>query len=150
MPQISKYPLDKILEQQMFREFWSSVSKLRDANEVSAFFSDLLSDVEEKMLAKRFTVAVLILRGKRPVDIASAVHVSYSTIASVAAWVTHASPKMRLLLQTIIDQRNWQQILDRIDALLDKLPPAYGTDWHKAGKAKWQRRIERATRQSLR
>lgn len=149
MPQVSKYPLDKTLEQQLFREFWSSVSKLRNANEVSAFFSDLLSDVEEKMLAKRFAVAVLILRGKRPVDIARAVHVSYSTIASVAAWVGHASPKMRSLLQTIIDQRSWQQIFDRIDALLDTLPPLYGTDWHKAGKAKWQREMERASRKPL-
>lgn len=149
MPQISRRKLDKTLEQEMFRQFWSSVSKLRDVSDVSSFFSDLLTETEEIMLAKRFTIAVLILRGKQPVEIKSTLHVTYSTIGSVASWLKNAKPKTRNLLQSILKEGNWQKILDRIDALFDELPSAYGTDWSKVGKHKWKRKMERASRQSL-
>src|SRR4030067_2513855 len=99
MPQVSKYPLDKDIETEMFRQFWISVSKLQDPSDVRSFLSDLLSDVEEVMLAKRFTVAVLILRGKKPVDIARTIHVSFSTIRSVASWVKNAKPRTRRILE---------------------------------------------------
>ncbi len=150
MPQVSKYKLDKTLEQEMFNQFWESVSKLQNAGMAASFFSDLLSDTEEIMLAKRFAIAILILRGKRPIDIAGTLHVSYSTIRSVASWVKNAKPKTRVLLQSMIQEGKWQNIFDRVDALLDELPPAYRTNWSKAGKAKFQRKIERASHQSLR
>lgn len=150
MPQVSKYKLDKTLEEEMFRQFWISVSKLQDASIAASFFSDLLSDTEEIMLAKRFAIAILILRGKRPIDIAGTLHVSYSTIRGVASWVKNAKPKTRVLLQSMIHEGKWQNIFDRVDVLLDELPPVYGTNWSKAGKAKFRRKIERASRQSLR
>lgn len=150
MPQVSKYTLDKTLEREMFQQFWVSVATLRDAGTAASFFSDLLSDTEETMLAKRFAIAILILRDKRPVDIAATLHVSYSTIHSVASWVKNAKPKTQKLLQSMIREGTWQKILDRVDALLDELPPTYGTDWSKAGKAKWERKIERTSRESLR
>lgn len=150
MPRISKYKLDKDIELEMFRQFWRSVSKLQDSSQVASFFSDLLTDTEEVMLAKRFTVAVLLLRGKRPVDISQALHVTYSTIGSVAGWVKNAKPQTRKLLQEIIHESNWQGLLDRIDELLDKLPPRYGTNWAEAGKDKWERVKNRASRRSLR
>lgn len=149
MPQVSKYPLDKALEKRIFQQFWFSISSLEDADQVSSFFSDLLTETEEKMLAKRFTVAVLILRGKRPVDIKSTLHVTYSTIGSVASWVKNAKPQTQRLLLKIIKGNNWQKILDRIEELIDDLPPAYGTDWSKAGKEKWKRKVERSARRPL-
>ena len=150
MPQVSKYLLDKSLEEEMFRQFWISLSRLHDAGTVSSFFSDLLTDTEEIMLAKRFTIAVLLLRGRRPVDITSTLHVAYSTVNSVGAWLKNAKPKTQRLLESIVKDSNWQKILDRIEALLDELPPQYGTNWQRAGREKWQRKTERATRQSLR
>jgi uncharacterized protein YerC len=150
MPQISKHKLDKTLEEEIFLQFWTSVSKLRDAGVAASFFSDLLSDTEEIMLAKRFAVAILILRGKRPIDITGTLHVSYSTIRSVASWLKNAKPKTRQVLQSMIQQGKWQNIFDRVDALLEELPPVYGTNWSKAGQAKFQRKMERTSRQSLR
>jgi uncharacterized protein YerC len=150
MPKVSHIRIDKNLEAEMFRQFWHSLSQLNDSVKVSSFFSDLLTDTEEIMLAKRFTVAVLLLRGKRPVDIARTLHVTYSTIGSVASWVKNAKPQTRKILQQLIDNTEWQVILDRIDELLDKLPPTVHSDWKKAGKEKWQRTMERQTRKTLR
>lgn len=150
MPQISKFKLDKTLEEEMFRQFWLSLSVLGDSSTVASFFSDLLTNTEEVMLAKRFTVAVLLLRGKRPVDIKRTLHVTNSTICSVASWVKNAKPKTQRVLESMIKETNWQKILDRIDALLGDLPMPYGTDWHRVGKERWQRKLERSSRQSLR
>ncbi|MCL4360642.1 Trp family transcriptional regulator [Patescibacteria group bacterium] len=150
MPQVSKYPLDRYLKNQIFRQFWVSISQLHTADDVSSFLSDLLSDTEEIMLAKRFTIAVLILRGKRPVEISGILHVSYSTIRSVASWLKNAKPRTRTMLLKITKTDSWQKVMDVLDAVLDELPPRYGTNWSRAGKEKWQRALERASRQSLR
>ncbi|OGG28401.1 hypothetical protein A3A64_03615 [Candidatus Gottesmanbacteria bacterium RIFCSPLOWO2_01_FULL_48_11] len=150
MTKVSKYPLDKDIETEMFRKFWLSMSGLRDADAIASFFTDFLSGTESLMLAKRFTIAVLLLRGKRPKDITGILHVSYSATGSVSSWLKNASPKTLATLERVIKESKWESLLDKIEALLDTLPPQYGTDWSKAGKEKWKRTMERATRQTLR
>ncbi len=150
MPQVSRYKLDQELEREMFGTFWSSLSRLNSASDVSAFFSDLLTDTEEVMLTKRFIIALLLLQGKKPVDIADAIHVSFSTIRGVSEWLSRASPATKRLLSQVLKEQRWQALLDKIEALLDKLPPRWRTDWSKAGRAKWQRHKERLARQTLR
>src|SRR3990167_7851670 len=98
MTQTSKYPLDRDTEKEMFRKFWKSISVLRDADSVASFFSDFLSDTEELMLAKRFTIAVFLLRGRRPKDIKDILHVSNSATGAVGAWLKNANPKTRATL----------------------------------------------------
>jgi uncharacterized protein YerC len=134
----------------MFQKFWQSLSSLRDADSVASFFSDFLTGTEELMLAKRFTVAVLLLRGRQPKDIKKILHVSNSTTGSVGAWLKNAKPKTIATLERIMKESQWDAFIDKIEELFDELPPRYGTDWSKAGKAKWKRKVERASRQSLR
>ena len=109
MVQLSKYKLDKALEEEMFRQFWSSLSALRNASTVSSFFSDLLTTTEEMMLAKRFTVAVLLLRGKRPVDIKRTLHVTDTSICSVSSWLKNVKPQTSQIIQRIIKESDWQK-----------------------------------------
>lgn len=150
MTRVSKYQLDASLQEEMFRQFWLSLSLLHDAPTVSSFFSDLLSEAEEIMLAKRFTVAMLLMRGRKPVDVMSTLHVSNSTISSVNAWLKNAKPRTRQILDLIMKETRWQKMLDQIDTLLDQIPPRYGTNWSAIGKEKWQRKMERSSRQKLR
>lgn len=150
MTRISKYRLDKDLEREMFTLFWGALSKLRTSHAVSAFFSDLLSDTEEVMLAKRFTVALLLLRGQKPVEIVNILHVSFSMIRGVDEWLSRAHPATSELLDRIRASQDITAFLDKLEALMDSLPPQWGTDWKAAGKAKWQRLGERASRKALR
>lgn len=149
MTRVSKRILDKALQEEMFRQFWLSLSILHDAGTVSSFFSDLLSETEEIMLAKRFTIAVLILRRRTFSEIKQTIHVSDSTVGSVNAWLKNAKPRTLKVLKLIIEESRWQRLLDQIDTLLDKIPPRYGTNWSQAGKAKWQRKMERSSRGEL-
>lgn len=150
MTQVSKYPLHKDIEQEMFRKFWLSMSGLRDADGVASFFTDFLTDTEGLMLAKRFTIAVLLLRGKRPKDIKNMLHVSNSATGSVTSWLKNAKPITRATLERVIRESNWESLVDKLDALFDALSPRYGTNWQRAGKEKWERTKERAARRALR
>jgi uncharacterized protein YerC len=150
MPQVSKRKLDKGLEEEMFRQFWRSLGQINDSQKSAEFFSDLLTETEKTMLAKRFTAAVLITRGKTATEIKNSIHLTYSTVGSVSSWVKNAKPKTQDILTRISSDKNWEEILDRIDTLLDKLPPRYGTNWKDAGKEKYKRTIERSSRNVLR
>lgn len=150
MPQVSKYRLDKTLQEEMFIHFWSSIANLRTTRAVADFFSDLLTHTEEVMLAKRLTIAVLLLRDKRPIDIAHALHVSFSTIGRVSSWVNRAKPETKRELERIIKETQWQTFFDKVDELIDKLPPLYGTNWSRAGQERYQRAKDRSARASLR
>lgn len=150
MPQTSKYPLDKEMEKIIFNKFWKSLSALRDAVAVSTFFSDFLSDTEELMLAKRFTIAVLLLRGRRPKDIKDILHVSNSATGAVGAWLKNAKPETLATLERVIKESNWEEFVDNIKAYIDELPPTHGTDWRRIGQERMQRSRTRFARKSLR
>ena len=150
MPQLSKRKLDKNIEQQMFTQFWNSLSGLENPQSASDFFSDLLTNTEKYMLAKRLTCAVLLIRGHSASEINKSIHITYSTIGSVASWVKNAKPKTQNILARISKQKDWQSISDLIESLLDKLPPKYGTNWSIAGKEKHKRALQRSAKSSLR
>lgn len=150
MPQVSRKKLDKDIEREMFNLFWKSLARLKDSSITSQFFSDLLTETEKIMLAKRFTVAVLLARGKTATEIKNSINVTYSTVGSVSSWLKNAKPKTKKIMGEISKEKDWEAIGDRIDELLDKLPPRYGTNWSEAGKQKWKRTQQRAARMALR
>jgi uncharacterized protein YerC len=150
MPQISHYKLDKAIEEEIYKQFWSSIAKINDIPKASQFFSDLLTETEKVMLSKRLAAAILMVRGRSATDIKKSIHITYSTIGTIAAWVKNAKPKTGEVLMEFSKEKDWETIIDKIDSLLDKLPPVYGTDWSNVGKKKWQRAGERFARKSLR
>ena len=150
MARISKYHIDKNLEKEIFYLFWSSLAKLKTSSEIATFFSDLLSDTEEMMLAKRFTIALLLKNGKTPTQISQILHVSFSMIKGVNEWLAHASPSTTNILHNTQKVQTFESIFDTVTMLLDKQQPRWGTDWSKAGKEKWQRNLERLSRNKLR
>lgn len=149
MTRVSKYKVDKLVEQEMFQQFWKSLTKLKTVDEVASFLSDFLTETEEIMLAKRFAVAVLLIRGKRPIDIVAALHVSYALTGSVASWVKNAKPHTRQVLQRIMEEQELQALLDRVEGVLEALPPRYGSNWTMAAKERFENRQKRRARARL-
>lgn len=150
MPQTSKYPLDRETEKAMFRKFWLSLSSLRDSDTVASFFTDFLSETEKLMLAKRFTIAVLLLRGRRPTDIKRILHVSNSATGSAASWLKNAKPKTLATLERVIQENQWEQFIDSIESAIDSLPLRYGSNWGRVKKEKAERELNRGSREVLR
>jgi uncharacterized protein YerC len=149
MPRVSKAKLNHEIEQAMFKQFWSSVAKINDVSKASEFFSDLLTETEEKMLSKRLAAAILLVRGKTATDIKNSIHLTYTTIGSVASWVKNAKPKTKEILLSFSKEKDWEEIVDKIESILDKLPPRHGTSWSESGKRKSQRAKKRSNKKTL-
>jgi uncharacterized protein YerC len=150
MAQISKKKLDKNVEIEMFNQFWNSLSNIDSPSSASEFYSDLLTKTEKYILAKRLACAVLLIRNHSASEINKSIHITYSTIGSVASWVKNARPKTQKILKQISKNQNWVKITDQIDAVLDKLPPRYGSNWSEEGKEKHKRNLLRSARSTLR
>ncbi len=150
MAQVSRKKLDKTIESEMYTQFWESISRLKSTSDVSDFFTDILTHTEQIMLTKRYMIAILLGRGKRPIEIGQILHVSFSTIGAVASWEKNAKSRTKEIIKMLIEEGNWGSLLDRFEDIMDKLPPGRGSNWHLVGKEKFQRQKERSARNSLR
>ena len=150
MTQVSKYKLDKYLEIELSKQFWYYLGAINNHQKSFEFFSDFLTNTEKIMFIKRFAVAILVVRDKPAIDIKRSLHVSNSTICSVSAWLKNAKPETQKLLQKISKEKNWEMAFDKIDEILDNIPPRRGTDWKEAYAEKRERLDERLTRKQLR
>ena len=150
MPKVSLNKLDKYVEREILKQFWYSLSKINEPISAYEFFSDILTDSEEIMLAKRLACAILLIRNKSATEIRESLHLSYSTIGTVAGWVKNAKPKTKQILLDFSKEKDWEAIIDKIEEILDKPRPRYRTDWSQAGKQKWNRIKTRSTHRLLR
>lgn len=150
MSRVSKFKIDKNLENQIVDQFWNFLGKVNSSKTSSEFFSDFLTSSEKIMLSKRFATLILLVREKSPTEIQNSIHVTFSTIGSVSAWLKNAKPETQKLLQKISREKNWETVLDKVDEILDKIPPRRGTDWKEEYKRKRERTNQRSIRKSLR
>jgi uncharacterized protein YerC len=150
MPRTSSIKLDKNIEKEILKQLWLSISKINSPITASEFVSDILTPTEQLMISKRLACAILLIRDKTPTDIKNSIHITYSTIGTVGAWVKNAKPKTQLILKQFSKEKGWEKILDKIESLLDKLPPRYGSDWKEAGKRKFKRAQKRSVLANLR
>lgn len=66
---------------------WTSISELKDREEIKNFFKDLLSESEAIMLARRILIAQELLEGKTYDEIMKKHKIGNSTVANVNRWL---------------------------------------------------------------
>lgn len=147
---VSKVKLDKDFEQELFSQFWYYIGKINNYQKTSDFFSDFFTDSEKIAYAKRFFIAVLITRERSFVEIGNALHVSSSTILGVSSWIKNAKPETQKILKSISLDKNIENMSDKIDEFLDKLPPRIYTNWKDEFKERRNRQNNRLVKESLR
>ena len=150
MPRVSRIKLDSNLESQIRGQFWNFLGKVSSTKTSSEFFSDFLTTSEKIMLSKRFATSILLTRGKSPTEIQNSIHVTFSTIGSVSAWLRNANPETQKMLLNISKEKSWEVVFDKVDEILDKIPPRRGSDWNEEYKKKRERINLRSIRKSLR
>ena len=84
MPQISRRPLPKYIQDRMDNSLYEAVSLLKKKEEVIQFIGDLLTKTEKVMIPKRFAIAILLSKGWTFESIKDRLNVTQSTITSVA------------------------------------------------------------------
>jgi len=150
MSQVSKVKLDKELESELYKQFWYSLGKINNSQKSADFFSDILTDTERLMLAKRFAAAILIIRGKSPTEIRSTIRLAYSTIGSISSWIKNAKPATKNILESLSKEKNLDSIFDKIDEILEVIPPRRHSDWKEEYTKRNVERNKRFARKDLR
>lgn len=129
MSQVSKYPIHKKVEERMFEIFKSTISSLKNNQEIEDFLEDLLSPVEKIMLSKRLAIAVLLAKGHNYPVIAEILRVTPSTIASVSLRLKYAGKGYKRAVEKILSAEKADRFWEKIEDILAKIPRAKGSDW---------------------
>lgn len=129
MSQVSGYPIHKKVEERMFEIFKSTISSLRNNEDIEDFLDDFLSPVEKIMLSKRLAIAVLLAKGHNYPMIAEILRVTPSTIASVSLRLKYAGKGYKKAVEKILSAEKADQFWEKIEDILAKIPHAKGSNW---------------------
>ncbi|MBI4130091.1 hypothetical protein HY468_02125 [Candidatus Roizmanbacteria bacterium] len=141
MAQLSKYPMDKQLEERMYEVFYQTLADLKTSESVQEFLCDLLSKSEQTMLAKRLAIAVLLVKGANYAYIRDVLKVSTSTVVAVHSWLESGGVGYQRAIDRLIRQEKTEAFLDTIEEVIERITiPRPHTDWRKARSETWQRR----------
>ncbi len=80
---ISEKKVNTILKNQIGKTFFQTIADMKDAKEVTTFFSSFMTDSELDTYAKRLAVAYWLKKGRSYSNIKENLKVSSATIATV-------------------------------------------------------------------
>lgn len=115
MTQVSRLPLPKDLEEQMYSIFRRSLAGLTREEEIAELLDDLLTPTEKVMLAKRLAIAVLLEKGYDQRAIHRIMRVSTSTVSAVNFWRKHKGAGYRRIGERVKREQAWQDFLGKVD-----------------------------------
>ncbi|MEX2028377.1 MAG: Trp family transcriptional regulator [Candidatus Curtissbacteria bacterium] len=84
MTRISRRILGKQIENEIFETLWEAISQVRTKQDVQLFLNDLLTPSEKLMIAKRLSIAVLLLKNRTYGEICDLLKVSNETVSRIA------------------------------------------------------------------
>ena len=110
MPQISKRPLKKELENRLYETLWAALAKLDKKESVSEFLEDILTFTERVMIAKRLAIALLLNRGWDQEAISRYLKVSTSTVQHVKTVFRFGGRGLQKVLDQLEQDKAWQEM----------------------------------------
>lgn len=81
--------------------FCQALSQIKSPEEAAAFVSDLLTESESEMIARRLAVAEKLIEGRKYDEIADKIKVGYGTIARVNEWLTISGQGYRTVIERL-------------------------------------------------
>ncbi len=151
MTKVSKYLMKKAVEDRMFEVFWKTIADLRTSYEVEAFLKELLTPVEQIMLAKRLAISILLVKKYSYEEIVDILKVSPVTIGNVARWLKTEGQAFKKAIDKIIKQENQEEFWDNLEQFLSEIiTPGKGTNWKIVRQEQYEKlRARRARRAHL-
>lgn len=144
MTQVSRRPLSPKVQERILNLFLNSFTLCSDKESASHFLEDLLTPTERMMLAKRLSIAFMLLQGYDYQTIKSTLKVSSPTVGKVSLWLKEKGEGYRRIINKIKKNERtkviWDSIVDSIEDLFSTSP---GRDWSGAKKKLWQHRRQR-------
>lgn len=123
MAQVSKRLLSKNVEQKMFSIFFTALAQLSKPSDIRDFILDFLGPVEQKMLAKRLGIAVLLTKGYSYSTIKDILKVSQGTIARVNVILSYRGKGYSLAVKRILRDESFDNLSKIIEDATIKILP---------------------------
>lgn len=119
MSQLSKIPVRRDLEEQMFDLFSSTIIAMKDKGELEAFLSDLLSPIEKMMLAKRLSIALMLEKEYTYPVIGKTLRVTPTTIASVSMQLRYAGKGYKKIVERILADESFEDFWSTVEDVVE-------------------------------
>ena len=126
MTQVSRFPLPKFLEEQMYKAIRKAFSDLQSEDDVAAFLEDLLSPTERIMIAKRLAIAILLNRGYEQRTVGSIMKTSLTTVNQVNYWLKNKGKGYRIVLEKLESQKQWKEVKAGLEEFLEDFFTVHG------------------------
>lgn len=143
MTQVSRIPLRKEIENRIFEIFLTSLARVRRKTEVEIFIDDLLSPTEKIMLAKRLSIALLLVKRYDQRTISELLKVSLSTVNRVSLRLQLGGKGYLRVIQEIIKDEKNDQFWQKLDDMIGGILPPKGTDWRNWRRQRWEKKMSR-------
>ncbi len=142
MTQVSKIPLRKEIEKRVYDVLMESVAAARSRDTVARLLNDLLSPTERLMIAKRLSIALLLLKKYEQRTISRWLKVSLTTVSKVSLTLQTGKGGYHTVIGSILRKEELKALIEKIDdALADMFPPV-GRDWRSWRRRRWEAKIE--------
>ncbi len=99
--QVSKRDVSRGVEKKIFKSLYQVLSDMRRPRDIEKLLSDVLSETERTVLAKRLGIAYFLNKNKSYEAIRQDLKVSSATIANVQKWMEGGSEGLHLALKAI-------------------------------------------------
>jgi len=128
MTMVSKYPLDKAIQQRVFEIFLSTLADLKTSSEVQLFIDQFFTPTERMMFAKRLSIAFLLAKNYDIRMISKILKVSTKTVTTVNIWIKHYKGGLYSTINKIINQEKQKEFWKELEYDLSKatIPFAVG------------------------
>lgn len=140
MTQISRYPVRKVIEDRMFEVFLDSIAMVKARDQVRMLIDDLFSHTERVMLAKRLSIALLLLKQYDQRSISKLLRVGLETVSRVSRALRTGTGGYSMVASAIIRQEKYHEWLEKIDDALAELFKPH-RDWRSWRKARWEAKM---------
>jgi uncharacterized protein YerC len=144
MTQVSKRLVSKDVEERIFAIFIDCLVQVKTSSDVQKFIDDLLSPVEQTMLAKRLSIAFMLAKGYDHRTIGKTLRVSTTTVNKINWVLKNKGVGFRKVINTIVSKEQFDSFWQKIDdTLTSVLPPGKGTNWSTERRNQWNDKYNR-------
>lgn len=131
MPQVSKYPLSEKVYERIFDLLLRVITDSHRKNQARELLDDLLTPTEKIMLAKRLSIAILLLKEYPYESIQAILRVSRPTIADVNRSLKYQGQGYKKFAKKILKEEKmakfWEEVEDLVLGALSQGGKGTGT-----------------------
>lgn len=138
---MSKYPLQKEVEDRMYEVFMESIAAATTTTAVKKFVDDLLSPTERLMIAKRLSIALLLVKQYDQRTISRWLKVSLGTVSKVSLVLQKKGGGYTDVIGAILVKDKIQVVLQKIDDALAELFAPRNSDMRTWRRRRWEAKV---------